>query len=264
MLDLTVYKDRSVMITGGSNGIGAHIAQRLLSAGAQVIIVDLSAPENELPDNAWFYHCDLSSEQAISALFELPACRSGIDYLINTARGPRGVEPLAESSDSFEAGLGVSLKAPLLLSQHFIHQAGDSLTGQHRAIINISSVCAQWVAKESASYHIAKAGIESLTRYLAVFAGAKGIRVNAVAPGFIVADVYQQRFMADDNESYRQKAFQAHPVNRVGTEQDVADAVLFLASPAAKFITGQTLTVDGGLNLKDGWHQVESFEVKPV
>ncbi|OFI35328.1 hypothetical protein BFC17_13470 [Alteromonas lipolytica] len=251
------------MITGGSNGIGAHIVRRLLTAGAKVIIVDLSAPEIELPDNAHFYQCDLSSEQAIADLFGLPACQSGIDYLINTARGPRGVEPLAETSDSFEAGLGVSLKAPLLLAQHFIRQAGDPLTAQHRSIVNISSVCAQSVAQESASYHIAKAGIESLTRYLAVFAGAKGIRANAVAPGFIVADVHQQRFMADDNQAYRQKALQAHPVNRIGTEQDVADAVLFLASPAAKFITGQTLTVDGGLNLKDGWHQVANFEVNP-
>ncbi len=261
MFNTEAFKHKSAMVTGGSNGVGAQIAQRLLAAGAKVIIADKAAPEDVLSD-ALYIPCDFADVTSIDNLFKHEEVKRGVDILINTARGPRGDAPLAESAASFDAGINIALRAPLLLSQHFITMQSPSQTNLQTAIVNISSVCASYVSGESVSYHLAKAGLESMTRYLAVYGGKKGVRVNAVAPGFIVADAHSDRFNSEENTAYREKACKAHPLNRVGSEQNVTDAVLFLASSNAAFITGQTLSVDGGLNLRDGWCQLNDFELK--
>ena len=109
------------------------------------------------------------------------------------------------------------------------------------------------VSLEDAAYHVVKAGLASVSRYLAVYGGPHGVRVNTVVPGFIVQDEHQQRFSRGSNSDFRSRAEAIHPLRRVGTSDDVADAVAFLCSPAAKFITGQEIVVDGGLTVQDGW-----------
>ena len=92
-----------------------------------------------------------------------------------------------------------------------------------------------------------------LTRYLAVNAGARGVRVNSVLPGFIVQDEHRERYLGADNADYRARAEKCHPLARVGFAADVAEATLFLCSDSAGFITGQSITVDGGFTIQDPW-----------
>jgi len=106
---------------------------------------------------------------------------------------------------------------------------------------------------ESPAYHAAKGGVIQLTRYLAGVGGALGVRTNAVAPGFIVQDEHHARFERDDNEAYRRVANTIHPIGRVGSPDEIAEAVLFLASNRSSFIAGQILFADGGSSVQEQW-----------
>jgi NAD(P)-dependent dehydrogenase (short-subunit alcohol dehydrogenase family) len=255
MFEPQLLSGKVALVNGGSSGIGAEISKQLNLVGAKVIVIDKKKPPKLDDNNISWINCDLSSDSEVENLItnKLKPL-SSIDILINTARGPRGNKPLVESSASFNHVLDVGLKAPLLLSQFFI-QHGSTRPGE-KSIVNISSISGQKISAESASYHLAKAGLDSLTRYLAVHAGAYNIRVNGVAPGFIVADHHLERFNSQENTDYRKLAEQAHPLRQIGINLDVAQTVIFLCSPMAKFITGQTIVVDGGLGLRDGWHQL--------
>jgi 3-oxoacyl-[acyl-carrier protein] reductase len=145
------------------------------------------------------------------------------------------------------------------LSQQLIDHATKSPESP-RSIINISSTSARYISAESASYHTTKAALESLTRYLAVYAGKYNVRVNAIAPGFIVKDEHRERFNSKDNDAYRSTALAVHPVGRIGSIDDVANMVAFLLSHASTFMTGQTLAIDGGLTLKDGFANAMSVD----
>ena len=186
---------------------------------------------------------------------EITTTYGDIDVLVNNARAKDNALPLHETLENFTANVDIGLLAPLLASQSFVNHI-KSTSSRHRqgsVIINISSIAASSVSKESASYHIIKAGLESLTRYLAVYAGDSGVRVNAIAPGFIVQDEHEKRFMSASNRDYKEMAESAHPLKTVGNSQDVANVSIFLASNASRFITGETISVSGGLNLRDNW-----------
>jgi len=120
-------------------------------------------------------------------------------------------------------------------------------------IVLLGSVAGRLIGLESPSYHIAKAGIAHLTKYLAVSAGEYGVRVNDVSPGFIVKDEHRARFEQPDNEEYRLAAARIHPVSRVGSSDDVAEAVLFLVSDKSSYITGHSLNIDGGTSVQEQW-----------
>ena len=121
-------------------------------------------------------------------------------------------------------------------------------------VITISSVLAAFAGSESPGYHAAKAGIESLTRYLALELGPKGIRVNSVQMGWIIKDDQLARFNSEDNAEYRQSAVATHPLRRVGYATDLINTLLFLGSDRSSFITGQILCLDGGLTLQEHTH----------
>lgn len=119
------------------------------------------------------------------------------------------------------------------------------------SIVNIGSIAAFMACHESPIYHVAKGGLLQMTRYLAVEAGPYGVRVNAVLPGFIVQDEHLTRYASANNERYREIAEFSHPLRRVGSAEDVSNAVLFLCSSGAHFISGQTVVVDGGLSIQE-------------
>jgi len=178
---------------------------------------------------------------------------SGLDVLINNARSGDRTIPLEETYENIQLTAGVTLFSPMLLSQSFINCIDKTEIKKNRSIVNISSVAAGFAGSESLAYHTAKSGLEGMTRYLAKHGGEKGVRVNAIRPGFIVQDEYIDRYMHDNNTYYRKKAENAHPTGYVGTNNDVAMLALFLTNKASQFITGQTITVDGGLTIQDQW-----------
>ena len=263
---IRLFHKKIVIVTGAARGIGKNIAIKFATAGAYVVIADQDDTSANMVveqirsagNNSEYYKVDLSKiEQAESMIRDVMHAHGRIDVLVNNARSGTRTESLDENEENWKLSLDVSLKAPLFMSQVFIRKHTDNT--EMACIVNISSVAAQKICNESAVYHVAKAGLENLTRYLAVYGGPKGIRVNAVRPGFIVQDEHQGRYLQKDNASYRQMAENCHPLRRVGTSDDIADAVLFLSSDRASFITGQVLTIDGGLTIQDQWDLASNF-----
>lgn len=243
------------MISGGSRGLGRTLAEQFLSYSAHVIILDIIEPEPSLYNDVEFFKIDFNDIGAIEKFVsEHSEIFRSIDMLVNNARGARVKSGLEETAKSLQDKFAVGVTTPMLLAQAFINARAFEQK-KPGTIVNISSISAQRVSDEPAGYHIAKAGIESLTRYLAVHGGKYQVRVNAVAPGFIVQPQHLDRYYSKDNEDYRRKAESAHPIVGVGFAQDVANLVMFLSSEMAKFMTGQVLVLDGGLGLRDGWAQ---------
>ncbi|NQU67566.1 MAG: SDR family oxidoreductase [Candidatus Marinimicrobia bacterium] len=260
------FKEKNILITGAARGIGKIIAQIFAENGATVIIADIDSDsglqtENEMRSSGYsceFFQIDLSNTNQINTMISSLFLKYGhIEILVNNARAGERTLLSEESDENWDLTIDVSLKAPLFLSKAFIKSIQKS--DNDCSIINISSVSSTAICNESASYHIAKAGLENLTRYLSVSGGEKGVRVNAIRPGFIVQDEHFDYFMSSKNADYREMAEFCHPIQHIGRSEDVANATLFLSSGLATFITGQILTVDGGLSIQDQWAIVSNF-----
>jgi len=265
------FTKKIIVVTGAARGIGKNIAAKFAFLGATVIIIDINTELLEKVGHEFHVgglkvetvEFDLSRIDKISDTVKSIFNKYGsIDILVNNARAGKRTSPLSETLENFELTSDISLKAPLFFSQAVIKQTAnrnDSTSDKNKCIINISSVVAQNICKESAGYHIAKASLENLTRYLAVHGGPLGFNVNAIRPGFIVQDEHQERYRHGDNEGYRKMTEFCHPLRRVGSSDDIANAAIFLSSDLAGFITGQVLTVDGGLTIQDQWDLITMY-----
>lgn len=252
------FLNKIVLITGGARGIGKAIVRAFAREKARVIFCDVNQQEAKKTQSELrglgldvnFLFCDLSKKNAASQLVRKVVREYGrLDVLVNNARFGKTMPVFEESEDSWAAGIAVDLKAGFFSSQEAIqHMFGQEGGG---CIVNISSTAAQLVCQQSPVYHIAKAGVVQMTRYFAVMAGPKGIRVNSVSPGFIVQDDHKMRYGESSNAEYRTLAEFSQPLGRVGTEDEVASAVLFLCSSEAAFISGQCLSVDGAAALQE-------------
>lgn len=256
------FKNKVVLVTGAARGIGKSIADQFAREGAYVIVIDKDqdAGAKVIEDIKQAGGDGEFRKQNLKNVGDLVEMISGygkrfgkLDVLINNARYDERTLPLSETEQNFKSAVDVSLVAPLILSQEFI-RVNSTQNNHDSSIVNISSVAASYVGGESAAYHIVKAGLESMTRYLACHGGRYGARVNAIRPGFIVQDEHLPKYKKDDNKQYRELAESCHPLNKVGTADDVVSAIIYLCSNQAKFITGQVLTVDGGLTIQDQWH----------
>ncbi len=250
------FAGRTVLVTGGASGIGRNIVHAFAKAGAQVFfcdkdrtggraVVDEMAKEGVSVD---YCYSDLAAPGSPQELVRESVRKAGrLDVLVNNARSGQRTSLLDESELNWDETFAVTLRAAFFTTQEAIR----AMSKGGGAIVNVSSIASMLSCHESPSYHAAKAGLSQLTRYLADHAGDKGIRVNCVVPAFIVKDEHWERFAQPDNEEYRRVAFDAHPISAVGRSDDVADAVLFLASDKARFISGQCLVLDGGMSVQD-------------
>ena len=243
---------RVAIVTGGAGGIGFATAERLAGAGATVAIADLRADAAEeaaarLP-RAFGVGVDVSveadAERAVAAVADRAG---GVDILVNNAGVLRDNLVFRMTADDWDLVLGVHLRGAFLMSraaQRVMVPAG------YGRIANLSSIAATG-NRGQANYSAAKAGIEGLTKTLAIELGRYGITVNAVAPGYIATDMTDAtaRRVGVEPEEYRRRTAELTPVRRVGAPDDVAAAIAFLTGEEAGFITGQVLTVDGGLDL---------------
>lgn len=256
-LETEKFKNKVAVVTGGAGGIGKNIVRAFAQESASVIVCDVDEEKcrktkNELQKqdlSVEILSMDLSQPGAPQDLIQKVFQKyKRIDILINNARSPNRTDLFGENENTWDQGMSVMLKAPFFSSREAIQVMSKTGGG---SIINISSIAALLVGHDSPTYHIAKAGLIQMTRYLATYAGGYGIRVNCLLPGFIIKDEHVSRYNRDDNQRYREIAEFCHPLGHTGSSVDVTNAVQFLCSPEASFITGQALVVDGGLTLQD-------------
>ncbi|WP_051954032.1 SDR family NAD(P)-dependent oxidoreductase [Xenophilus azovorans] len=239
---------RVAVVTGAAGGIGTAIAQRLAALGAAVALLDLprAAAELEylrrsLPTRGLAGVCDIADPDSVAAAAErVHAQLGGCDILVNNA-GVLGRHAALDGMDlaDWDRLMAVNLRGPFLCTRAF----GALMLARGRgSIVNIGSIAA---GKPNASpaYSVSKAGVLALTRHTAVEWGPRGIRANAVSPGFIRTPLSAVHYASDEMLQWRTGLV---PVRRLGTTGDIADAVAYLASDAAGFVNGQDLVVDGG------------------
>jgi NAD(P)-dependent dehydrogenase (short-subunit alcohol dehydrogenase family) len=242
-LDLT---DHVAVVTGSSRGIGRAIAEELARAGAHVVVTSrsLEAAQKaaESIRNAVAFELDVSSSSSVDALVSGVMERCGrVDILVNNAGiSPMYTRALKIAESDWDAVMATNLKGTFLCCQAF----GRLFVEQKRGcIVNVSSVAAHVGAPRLAAYAASKAGIEALTRTLAIEWAEFGVRVNAVAPAFIATDMNAGLRQIP---SLTQEILDRTPLRFFGQPADVAGVVVFLCSERARYLTGATVAVDGG------------------
>ncbi len=236
---------RNAVVTGGGRGIGAAIATVLARNGAAVAVWDID-PEGAKKTTtviqadggtAIAVECDATDVESVAAAaFQTQSELGAVTILVNNA-GINAVEPFAiMSEESWDRMIRVNLKGPFLVTREFV---ADMLAAGWGRIINISSSSAQTGAPGMAHYAASKGGVIGLTRALAVEYAAKGITVNHVPPGFIDTPLTRATVTVE-------AVAHTMPMRRAGQPEDVAHAVAYLASDEAGYVTGTTLSVNGG------------------
>lgn len=242
---------RVCVVTGSGSGIGRGIAFALSGAGARVAILDRNAEGSaatvrQITDQggqAVAIDCDTSDAASVVAAAERSAATLGpCDVLVNNAGvlRPGALDTLA--LEEWNKVLAVNLTGYFLCAQTFGHQMRSRGKG---ALVHIASIAAEHATAFGGAYSVAKAGISMLSRQLAVEWGVHGIRSNAVHPGLILTPMTQAFY---DQPGVTERRSQAVPAGRIGLPEDIAQAVLFLASDQSAYITGHELVVDGGFS----------------
>ncbi|MGQ0636698.1 MAG: 3-oxoacyl-[acyl-carrier-protein] reductase [Planctomycetaceae bacterium] len=248
---MTTLEGRTALVTGGSRGIGRAIVQALAGAGARVAFVYQSSAEtaeelvSQLQNRGGTvaaYQADVRSKSAADAIVEKVLESWGrVDILVNNAGVIRDTLLATMSEQQWQEVLETNLFGTFNFCQAVTR---PMISARYGRIVNMSSVASHFGNKGQTNYAASKGGVEGFTRCLAKELASRGVTVNAVAPGFIETDMTAAVRNAAENEIKK-----AIPARRLGQPTDIAQAVLFLASDAASYITGQVLTVDGGLTL---------------
>lgn len=241
---------RTVMITGGSRGIGRAVALRFAEQRARIILVHYDPDDeaaNETLDllsgkgvEAESHRVDVSSFQAVEALFKEVFSKYGaIDVLVNNAGITRDTLLMRMNEADWDLVLSVNLKSVYNCTRSVVRAMLKQRQGR---IVNIASIAGQIGNPGQANYAASKAGIMGFTKSVAREVGPRGVTVNAVAPGFILTEMTEGL-----PEAVKKSYFQQIPLGRAGMPEDVAEAVYWLCSPAAGYITGQVIHVNGGM-----------------
>lgn len=235
------------LVTGGASGLGFAIAKKFISENIFTIILGRNLEKLQEAENQLGKYCkpvqfDLTQLDRIPDLIrQIKEEYQSIDILVNNA-GIHLKKPLTEVSDpEFQQVVLTNLNTVFSLSREAAHVMLDQRSGN---ILNISSMAAQYGIPQVVAYTAAKAGIEGMTRAMAVELSPHGIRVNCIAPGFIATKMSSGAMNGDPER--KRKVLSRTPLEKFGSPEDVADAALFLTSDAAHYITGTILNVDGG------------------
>ena len=236
------------MVTGASRGIGRAIAEQLGADGHRVVLVSrtpetletVRASIESAGGSAVVVACDLADGDAVAALMDQIVEDEGrIDILVNNAGITRDGLILRMSNEDFDDVINVNLRSIFIACRAV---ARPMMRGRWGRIINISSITGLIGNPGQANYAAAKAGVIGMTKTIAKELGSKGITANVVAPGFVETDMTSAL-----GEQVLQEAGKRIPLRRLGVPEDIAHAVSYLASEGAGYVTGQVLTVDGGL-----------------
>lgn len=241
------FKGKTAIVTGAARGIGLEIARQLAEGGARVVLVDvledqLKEAAGNLPgaEEVLTFTVDVTDEAAVEALFDEVIEKAGrVDILVNNAGITRDDLLLRMDADDWDLVMAVNLKGTFLMTKHASRYMVRQKAGR---IVNMASVSGLVGNPGQANYSASKAGVVGFTRTVARELARKNICCNAVAPGFI--DTEMTRVLP---EKAKENALAAIPLKRMGTVEEVARAVCFLAGDDAAYITGHVLPVDGGM-----------------
>ena len=250
--------EKVALVTGAGRGIGKGIALSLAGAGADVAVVDIEESTGPVVSEqirnqgqrSCFIQADLQREDSIREMIETCVERLGrLDILVNNAKPRLEPLPFEQSLDAWDLEMNVMLKAPTLTTRYARPHLSEHRDG---SIINIASTNARYVSHQPVTYHVAKAGLVQLTRYLAREFGQDGIRVNSISPGLVdILDDGQPLTSRHPNDVITETAV---PLQRACTVEEIGNLVVFLSSEGGSYVTGQDLTIDGGITVNDHFH----------
>jgi 3-oxoacyl-[acyl-carrier protein] reductase len=243
------FEGKTAVVTGGARGIGFEVALKLAQGGATVVLIDVledalaQAAPKLLAAGAkqvLTFKADVTDEPAVEKVLDDVAEKTGsVDILINNAGITRDDLLLRMETAMWDLVMAVNLKGTFLMTKH---AARHMLRKRYGRIVNLSSVSGLVGNAGQANYSASKAGVVGFTRTVARELAKKGITCNAVAPGFIKTDMTDVL-----PDKAKEMALAAIPMARMGTAEEVACAIVFLASDAAAYVTGHVLPVDGGM-----------------
>jgi 3-oxoacyl-[acyl-carrier protein] reductase len=240
--------DQIAVVTGAGRGIGRAIALKFAAEGADVVCVSRTVENSEkvageiraLGRKAWAHAVDVSDSAAVNAAAEKILAECGkVDILVNNAGVTRDGLLMRMSDADWDTVLNTNLKGAFLFTKAFARAFAKQRSGR---IINLTSIIGLIGNAGQCNYAASKAGLIGLTQSVARELASRGVTVNALAPGFIETDM-----TAGLNQELKDGLLKRIPLNSFGRPEDIAHAALFLASPGARYITGQVLTVDGGM-----------------
>jgi len=248
------FKDKVAIISGATKGIGEACAHEFAREGARVVAcgrsVDLGervvAAIRAAGGNALFVRCDVSRKADVDALVEKALDHYGtVDVVVNNAGVNHSANFFDTTEEDWDRVMGVDLKGTFLLSQ----AAARVMVAQRKpgSIVNVSSVMAQLALADQVPYCAAKGGVNQLTKAMALALVDKGIQVNCCAPGPVMTELMER--VVNNEEKHRQ-LMDRLPIGRIATCQEIARIILFLASPDAAFLVGQTVYADGGRSIQ--------------
>jgi 3-oxoacyl-[acyl-carrier protein] reductase len=245
---MTQLASQIAVVTGAGRGIGRAIALKFAQEGADVVVVSrtqensdkVAAEIRTMGRKAWAFAVDVSDSAAVSAAAEKIMADCGkVDILVNNAGVTRDGLLMRMSDADWDTVLNTNLKGAFLVTKAFARAFIKQRSGR---IINISSVIGLIGNAGQCNYAASKAGLIGFTQSVARELASRGVTVNAIAPGFIETDM-----TAELNDQLRSEILKKIPLASLGQAEDIAGAALYLASPAARYVTGQVLAVDGGM-----------------
>jgi NAD(P)-dependent dehydrogenase (short-subunit alcohol dehydrogenase family) len=247
--------ERAAIVTGASSGIGRATAMRLSRDGFAVLAVgrdgstleEICTAIKDAGGRAEPFAADVTSDEGPGAIASRAvALFGGIDALVNAAGVIASGSVADTTDDGWDAMMAVNVRAPFRL----IREAASSLMSRRGAVVNVSSVAGLRAFPGVASYAVSKAAVDQLTRVAALDFAASGVRVNAVNPGVVVTNLHRRGGMNEAKYAeFLERSKTTHPLGRPGRPEEIADLIAYLLSPAAGWITGETIAIDGGRHL---------------
>lgn len=242
-----MFKEKVAIVTGGASGIGLATTKKLLSEGANVVILDLKMDEeiiNSLGENVLYLKCDVSDEENVkNCIEEIIKKFNHIDYLVaNAGIGGSASKPHEVSMDEWNKVISVNQTGIFLLNKYVINEMLKSGKG---AVVNTSSMYGLVGSTTSFAYSASKGAINQMTRSLALTYARDNIRVNAIAPGYVDTPILS---MVPDN--IKEAMGNELPIGRLGKDTEIANLICYLLSDDASFVTGSIIPIDGGFTAK--------------